>query len=75
MSSSGALRLNLAGSPCARCNHRRDDHVIDDRGVAHECMTCATCPMFVAGGLTEAEQRRDTDKEFRIDLDEAESKP
>jgi hypothetical protein len=75
VSGSGTFRLNLPGVLCARatCNHRRDEHLVDEHGIAHECMhaRCA-CARFFAGGMTEEEQRKPTDPELRIDLDDGE---
>lgn len=66
-SRSGAHRLNLAGVLCARggCQHRRDEHLADERGVRHDCMKDGcSCATFVAGGMTEEELRAKTDPEF-----------
>jgi hypothetical protein len=63
--SSGTWKFNIEGALCARrsCVHRRDEHEPDPvtPRIARRCMLC-DCPEFFMGGMTEEEQRADTDK-------------
>ena len=49
--SSGAWKFNIDGAVCPRqgCGHRRDEHALNERRVAENCMLC-DCPHFFVGG-------------------------